>query len=77
MSHEHGPHECYCPSCGYEEMVMENERCNTMTCPRCGDRMRATETGEYRISQTAEANLAPIAVVVLLGILVWISATRH
>jgi transcription initiation factor IIE alpha subunit len=47
-SHEHGDHTCYCPSCGYEETVGENVKCNTLTCPQCGDRMRAKETGEYR-----------------------------
>jgi DNA-directed RNA polymerase subunit RPC12/RpoP len=30
--------------------VEEYIKCNTMTCPRCGDRMRAVETGEYRTS---------------------------
>lgn len=48
--HPHGPHLCYCPSCGYEEEVAENVKCNTLSCPNCGDRLRATETGEQRAS---------------------------
>lgn len=46
--HEHGPHECYCPRCGYTETVEESVKCNTLTCPICGDRLRAVETGEFR-----------------------------
>lgn len=44
----HGSHECYCPSCNYRQMVDAYSKCNTLTCPDCGDRLRATETGEYR-----------------------------
>lgn len=51
MAHEHGNHQCYCPSCSYIIELAENDKCNTHTCPVCGDRMRAFETGEYRLSQ--------------------------
>lgn len=51
MARPHGPHLCYCPSCGYETEVEAYTKCNTLTCPRCGDRMRAEETGEYRSSR--------------------------
>jgi len=47
-AHEHGPHECYCPACGHTEQVAEDKRCNTLSCPVCGQRMRASETGERR-----------------------------
>jgi len=47
-THPHGPHDCYCPSCGYTETVEENVKCNTLYCPKCGDRLRAVGTGEYR-----------------------------
>jgi len=48
MAHEHGPHTCYCPTCGYEVTADTDLRCNTLTCPACGSRMRAKETGEFR-----------------------------
>ena len=48
--HPHGVHSCRCPSCGYETEVEESVKCNTLTCPQCGSRMRAVDTGEYRIS---------------------------
>jgi hypothetical protein len=48
MNHEHGPHECLCPNCGLTEIVDAYIKCNTLTCPGCGQPMRATETGEYR-----------------------------
>jgi hypothetical protein len=51
MAHEHGAHVCLCPQCGYETEVEANVKCNTLTCPCCGDRMRAEETGEYRSSR--------------------------
>lgn len=55
MAHEHGPHECYCPSCSYTQEVEEYVKCNTVECPICGDKMRASETGELRtIAQDAE-----------------------
>jgi hypothetical protein len=50
MAHEHGPHICYCPNCSKEVEVAAWVPCNTQTCPLCGTRMRAKETGEYRIS---------------------------
>lgn len=51
MAHEHGPHVCYCPGCNYETTVDAYVQCNTLTCPVCGARMRAKETGEYRESR--------------------------
>jgi hypothetical protein len=50
MPHEHGPHTCYCPTCGFEEEVDAYTRCSSKSCPVCGSRMRAKETGEYRVS---------------------------
>jgi len=50
MAHEHGPHKCYCPNCNYEVEVDAYVKCNTLTCPQCGARMRAKETGEFRES---------------------------
>jgi hypothetical protein len=56
--HEHGPHICYCPSCNnYSTEVGENVKCNTLYCPQCGARLRARETGEYRVS----AQYSPVA----------------
>jgi uncharacterized paraquat-inducible protein A len=48
MAHEHGKHTCYCPGCNYEIDVDAYTKCNTLTCPQCGERMRAKETGELR-----------------------------
>jgi len=50
MAHEHGPHICICPNCSHEVEVEAYVPCNTQTCPLCGTRMRAKETGEYRVS---------------------------
>jgi hypothetical protein len=50
MAHEHGPHICYCPSCNLEVEADASVQCNTLTCPECGTRMRAKETGEFRVS---------------------------
>lgn len=50
MAHEHGPHQCYCPSCGYEVEVEAYVKCNTQICPCCGGTMRAKETGELRMT---------------------------
>lgn len=58
-SHEHGPHECYC-TCGYTQIVDAYIKCNTLNCPSCGQRMRASQTGEYRGTQYARVAL-PIA----------------
>jgi len=78
MAHEHGPHECYCPSCGFTMMAAAGQICSSVTCPTCGGRMRATETGEYRVSQEpVGATMAPIVVVGLLGFLVWGLARKH
>jgi hypothetical protein len=53
MAHEHGPHECYCPLCNYEIEVEAYQKCNQLSCPLDGTRMRAVETGELRgIGQT-------------------------
>jgi hypothetical protein len=60
MAHEHGPHICYCPSCSHEVEVEAYVPCNTQTCPLCGTRMRAKETGEYRISNKVSAISASI-----------------
>ena len=43
--HPHGSHECVCVNCGYTEIV---DAYNTLTCPGCSSRLRASETGEYR-----------------------------
>jgi len=57
MPREHGPHECYCPSCGYTETAAEYVKCNTLICPECGDRLRATETGEYRGTEQGQSRI--------------------
>jgi hypothetical protein len=49
--HPHGLHDCQCVTCGYIETVEANVKCNTLACPNDGTRLRAVETGEYRISQ--------------------------
>jgi len=49
MVHLHGEHGCYCPVCFYEETVDENVKCNSLSCPNCGTRMRALEIGVNRI----------------------------
>lgn len=48
MSRQHGPHTCYCPNCGTQVTADSYVQCKTLTCPDCGQRMRALETGEYR-----------------------------
>ena len=44
----HGPHECQCVSCGYTTIVDAYIKCNTLMCLGCGERMRSSQTGEYR-----------------------------
>lgn len=51
MAHEHGDHVCYCPTCGYRQEVSEYVKCNTLSCPYDGTRMRAEDTGERRIAR--------------------------
>lgn len=46
--HRHGEHTCRCPACDYEMSVEEGQKCNMMDCPRCGAKMRAVSTGEFR-----------------------------
>lgn len=53
MAHEHGLHECYCLQCGYKTKVEAYVKCNTLYCPCCGERLRATETGEFRSTAIA------------------------
>ena len=48
-THIHGEHTCYCPACGYEIVIDAYVQCGTQICPQCGSRMRALETGEYRL----------------------------
>src|SRR4030042_2206327 len=55
MAHEHGPHKCYCPTCNAEIEVGAYVKCNTLTCAQCGTRMRAKETGEYRVATKEES----------------------
>ena len=54
MAHEHGPHTCYCPNCSFEKEVDAYTKCNSQTCPVCNTRMRAKDTGEYRIANGVE-----------------------
>lgn len=65
--HPHGVHECYCVSCGYVMDVEENIKCNTISCPICGNSMRASETGEYRIESLAD-HVTTLVAGVLTGI---------
>lgn len=60
MVRPHGPHECYCTVCGHRQEVAEYVKCNTLTCPIDGSRMRAVETGEFRIAEHVPVNLVPI-----------------
>jgi hypothetical protein len=46
--HPHGQHDCQCVKCNYTIMVDEGVKCNTLTCPNDGTRLRAVDTGEYR-----------------------------
>jgi tRNA(Ile2) C34 agmatinyltransferase TiaS len=48
LIHPHSSHDCYCPDCGYTTTVEAGQKCNQLTCPDCGARLRAKETGEYR-----------------------------
>ena len=31
---------CRCPSCDYEYVIEEGQKCSEIECPRCGHRMR-------------------------------------
>lgn len=79
MAHEHGSHECYCPSSGYSVVVDAGVACRDLVCPN-GEAMRATDVGEFRgtsegksrysggvskISQDSHVNLAWLLVPVL------------
>jgi len=81
MAHEHGSHECYCPTSGYSAVVDAGVACRDLVCPN-GEAMRATDVGEYRgtprgqsrytsgiraISQDSHVNLAWL-LVPLLGV---------
>lgn len=74
--HPHGTHECYCPSCGYKMDVSEYEKCRDLTCPVCGDRMRASTTGEFRGSIAQGGSAASmlgqiLAATVIVGTLLY------
>jgi len=76
-SHRHGEHFCYCPSCGWEQEVSENVKCNTLTCCMCGARMRAVSTGERRSIAQAETPIAPFLITAaFIGLLAWAIAKR-
>ena len=69
MIHPHGPHKCYCPSCGYEMMAETSQQCNQLSCPECGGRMRAVDTGEYRLGNPiAENGLSTVFKSILVGV---------
>jgi hypothetical protein len=55
MAHEHGPHSCYCPTCNYTTEVNASVKCNTLFCPNDGTRLRAVETGEFRIAESVSS----------------------
>lgn len=61
MNHEHGPHECICPNCGYTSVVDAYIKCNTLTCPGCGQPMRASETGAYRGTEMGRGRITRVA----------------
>jgi ferredoxin len=44
-------------NCGLEIEVGPYIKCNTQVCPHCGSTLRATETGEYHISQEVSTML--------------------
>lgn len=46
--HPHGDHTCYCPECGYEQVVGEDVKCKEQVCPECGASMRAEDVGENK-----------------------------
>jgi hypothetical protein len=87
QQHAHGKHECYCPDCGYTEIVGADIRCNTLACPACGGRMRASQTGEYRPVRRIRANgeeshanlawlLVPLVGVGVLALFLKLSQTK-
>lgn len=51
-AHPHGKHSCECPSCGRKITLNAGEKCSEKKCPDCGDRMRATEAGEFQKAMT-------------------------
>jgi len=63
MARPHGPHTCYCPSCNYEVEADAYVQCNTLTCPQCGSRMRAKETGEFHQSRISNNKIATTGMV--------------
>jgi len=75
--HKHGSHLCYCPSCGSQIEVEEYQKCNELDCENCGDKMRAVETGEYRLSgEDPSMGAAIIGLIALTGMLVWAASRK-
>jgi transcription elongation factor Elf1 len=64
--HPHGDHVCVCPECGTKQTVEAGDKCKELTCSKCGARMRAEETGEFRkdfsIFKDAAGNLRWIGI---------------
>jgi len=75
--HRHGEHLCICPECGWETSVEEGQKCNQLYCENCGDKMRAVETGEYRISgESPSMGAAIIGLIALTGMLLWAASRK-
>ena len=68
MAHEHGSHKCYCPSCNYEVEADAYVKCNTLSCPNCGTRMRAKETGEFRSGNVSSVSTKQVNIETLNSI---------
>lgn len=47
QTHPHGEHICYCPECGYQMIADAYLKCRELSCPQCGNRMRASNVGEF------------------------------